>query len=98
MHEGTHFEVGCPGCDDKVKAEEKQIRPFSSGSHLEWQEGYNCNRCIKSYFNTNENLCDLDEAISLAYIGSGEITESQARRIGLVDGKHEGCTEKVLPG
>lgn len=74
-------------------------RPFSNGCQAGDWEASNCERCTK-YSDEPETMCPIMYAITLAYIGTGEVSEDMARRIGYLkaDGSTDGryawpCTE-----
>lgn len=60
------------------------IRPFSNGTqYMDWLAS-NCERCKKATWDLVENFkCDLQEALDMACIGTGEITNEQSKRIGI---------------
>lgn len=64
-----------------------EVRPFSTGSQFaDWEER-NCNRCTKSYINNasateGEGPCDIDNALTVAYIADGLVLHDIAVRMG----------------
>lgn len=86
-------------------AEDNEVRPFSCGSQYgDWRDR-NCWRCVKSYEKTeprpNDGMgpCEMDNALGLAYLGTGRVSKEIAKRIGY---KHEDsfygwdCPEREL--
>lgn len=80
------------------------VRPFSCGSQYgDWRDR-NCFRCVKSYEHMEpkpENglgPCEIDNAVGLAYIGSGSVTPEIATRMGYSDIGVYGwdCPERAL--
>jgi hypothetical protein len=82
----------------------EEVRPFSCGSQYGDWRSRNCDRCIKSYDNQNPQPkngmgpCDIDNAIGIAYIGSGSVTHEIAKRMGYDDPCAYGwdCPEREL--
>ena len=79
---GAVRQEGAGGMDDG------RVRPFSNGFEYEvWQEA-NCERCVKAQtYDADTGIygpftCDIEEAVALACIGSGEITAEIAARMG----------------
>lgn len=73
----------------KKKDEPKSISTFSNGTEFEIWQDQNCVNCWKSYIvrsEKKENLkgskCQLDWDLNEAYLGTGLIKESIARRLG----------------
>lgn len=72
-----------------------RVRPFSNGSQFSDWEDRNCWRCKKSYHNNPPGKredgydmpynCELDEAITVAYLGDGTLSEEQGKRIGYTE-------------
>ena len=62
------------------------VRPFSNGSQWGDWEASNCERCTK-YFDEEkgEFLCPFQEALTIACVDDGEITDEVAAGIGLTD-------------
>lgn len=66
----------------------EQVRPFSCGSQYGDWRMRNCDRCAKSYDNqvpepkNGLGPCEIDNAIGMAYIGSGSVTPEIGRRMG----------------
>lgn len=86
----------------------EEVRPFSCGSQYGDWRSRNCYRCVKSYENTKPEPkdgmgpCDIDNAVGMAYIGSGSVTPEIAKRMGY-SGENEGaygwdCPERELTG
>jgi hypothetical protein len=73
-------------------------RPFSNGGQfMDWCAS-NCDRCVKSFNDGGE--CDIEEALFIASIDDGTVSEDIARRMGYLkpDGTTSGaygwpCTE-----
>lgn len=68
--------------------QEAQVRPFCNGSQYgDWRDR-NCFRCVKSYERMEPKPtdgmgpCEIDNAVGLAYIGSGSVTPAIAKRMG----------------
>lgn len=61
----------------------KVIRPFSNGSqYMDWETS-NCERCKKGIINELEYRCPIQKALSIAYIGDGQISDIMAKRMGI---------------
>ena len=66
----------------------EEVNPFSCGSQYGDWRSRNCDRCLKSYDNQVQaptdgmGPCDIDNAIGLAYIGSGRVSSEIASRMG----------------
>lgn len=65
-----------------------EIYPFSNGSQYgDWRDR-NCFRCVKSYESKEPKPidglgpCDIDNALGLAYIGSGKVKSEIGKRMG----------------
>lgn len=80
------------------------VRPFSCGSQYgDWRDR-NCFRCVKSYEHMEpkpkdgKGPCEIDNAVGLAYIGSGAVTPDIARRMGYANVGVYGwdCPEREL--
>lgn len=69
--------------------------PFHSGTDFEIWEARNCAVCKKAWQNNEEQYpdgngpCELDNALTVAYITDGQITEDQYKRLGVPGA----CTE-----
>lgn len=83
---------------------DEQVRPFSNGSQYgDWRDR-NCYRCTKSYERMEPKPkdgmgpCAIDNAVGLAYIGSGSVTPEIAKRMGFEGGGVYGwdCPEREL--
>lgn len=80
------------------------MRPFGCGSQYRDWRSRNCYRCVKSYENTNPEPkdgmgpCDIDNAIGLAYLGSGTVPAKIAERMGFKSSLDYGwdCPEREL--
>lgn len=57
------------------------VRPFANGSQLGDWEASNCKRCKKNR-TEDQPICEIDEAISLAYWGDGTVSHEIAQRMG----------------
>lgn len=74
--------------------------PFSCGTQYADWELRNCVNCKKGYDNNGERYkCDIQEALTGAYIGDGEVSEEIWKRMG--GPEHEGeytwdCPEKEV--
>jgi hypothetical protein len=68
----------------------KTYRPFSSGFQSGDWEASNCERCTK-YSDEPETMCPIMYAIAYAYLGTGEVDEDTARRMGYL--KNDGSTD-----
>lgn len=67
-------------------ANEQRYHPFSNGTqYMDW-EASNCASCSKSR-DEWPLACDLQEALGLACIGDGTISEEIARRVGYLDNR-----------
>ena len=56
------------------------MRPFYCGTqYYDWLSA-NCKRCKKANF-----ICEIQEALNMACIGSGEISEPMAKRVGITE-------------
>ena len=87
-------------------ADQEHVRPFSCGSQYgDWRDR-NCFRCVKSYEHAEPKPkdgmgpCVIDNAVGIAYIGSGSVTPEIAKRMGYT-GENEGaygwdCPERDL--
>ena len=71
--------------------EHNRISPFSCGTqYMDW-EAANCLRCKKSVdVNDDVFVCDIQEALGLACIGDGYVTDDIARRMGYFDNNGKG--------
>lgn len=76
------------------------IRPFHSGSEFYYWESSNCSKCSKSFANmqkqntSGEGPCDLDNALTVACVGTGKIPMDIALRLGYAEDKIErSCPE-----
>jgi hypothetical protein len=88
----------CPRHGDANK-----VHPFHSGSqYMDWRYR-NCERCTKSYDNNglkHPSPCDIDNAISMACIGSGKVSKNIAQRMGAIGNECAlswDCPELTLP-
>lgn len=61
------------------------VRPFSNGIQFaEWQFR-NCDQCSKRYDeDTRNHFCDIERALSEAYVGDGTVSESIGTRMGAI--------------
>lgn len=60
----------------------REVQPFDSGTQYGAWRAHNCYECAKFNPDKFDGQCDIDEAIGLAYIGSGKISERIAERMG----------------
>ncbi len=69
------------------------MRPFSNGSEfVDWQ----CNNCYqcRKYKENLQMSCHYETKIAEAYMGTGEITDKEAKIMGL-DGDSGKCTIRI---
>lgn len=66
----------------------EEVRPFSCGTQYgDWRDR-NCWQCRKSYDSTEPKPkdgmgpCEIDNALGLAYLGSGSVTKEIGKRMG----------------
>jgi hypothetical protein len=75
----------------KKPEEEKTARPFSCGSQYGDWRSRNCDRCAKGYDNQEPQPangigpCEIDNAVSMAYLDRGTVTPTIAKRMGYTD-------------
>lgn len=75
------------------------VTPFSNGAQFGDWCARNCNRCEKYNSETFDGTCDIDGALGMAYIDSGEVEDSIAERMGYTANREAytwDCPERVL--
>lgn len=73
-------------------------RPFSSGDEFRRWVDQNCRAgCIKYSGPDKTPYCELDLALSLAYIRDGQISQDIARRLGCLEPGRLGYPSPVCP-
>ena len=81
-----------------------EIRPFSCGSQYGDWRSRNCDKCTKGYHNhkpepkNGMGPCDIDNAIGMAYLGSGSVAKKIAERMGFASSLEYSwaCPEREL--
>jgi len=68
-----------------------KVKPFSNGTEFMIFREMNCYKCKKDYNELTmpsgfNHLCDIEQALSRAYVGDGLITVDIAKRMGLGNG------------
>jgi hypothetical protein len=89
-----------------MSASVEAVRPFRCGSQYGDWRSRNCDRCVKSYDNQKPQPtngmgpCDIDNAVGLAYLGSGSVTPEIGKRMGYTSSLEYGwdCPERELKG
>lgn len=72
-----------------------KIQPFPNGSSFGDWHCVNCDECRKGYdYEESDWNCDLEYAVDLAYMGTGEIPADMGRRLGY---KEEGYVAYRCP-
>ena len=67
-------------------------RPFSNGGQfMDWCAS-NCDRCVLGNANRESGACDIEQALALAYLDDGTVSEDIARRMGYL--KPDGTTDR----
>lgn len=74
---------------------EERKRAFSNGSEFDYWEHRNCDQCSKSRKNKGQMIdgsspCELDDALTAAYVSDGTVSAEEYKRLGLPGN----CTEK----
>ena len=59
----------------------KPIYPFSNGTQFDCWNARNCERCTKYDGQTN-GLCEISDALTVAYIDDGTVTPEMSKRMG----------------
>lgn len=87
--------IDCLQTEARYKSKDERVTPFSNGDEFGSWDSANCAKCKKGYVNNGDKyVCELDEAVGLAYVGDGKITTEQAKRIGRESGDRQWrCTE-----
>jgi hypothetical protein len=72
------------------------VQPFYCGSQFgDWIDR-NCSRCSKYDPDEATGECEIDDALGMAYLGDGEISEEIARRMGYDEAVYSwDCPERV---
>lgn len=70
----------------------KRIRPFSNGTEYAMWIGKNCDHCAKYDPERpfDETVCEIDQALVVAYFEDGTVSEEIWERMGQKSGR---CTE-----
>lgn len=76
------------------------IRPFSNGSEYRHWLSKNCNICFKRYKIDRDppTMCDIEEALALAYVTDGKIAEKIYERMKLAGEFNYNCPEIIIEG